>query len=84
MKKSVVRRARVTWLEQIKADELSDRNLWRTGLAPLLVWKRKGKKHAANRQGSKLAPNSEKKRKMEESPESRSPGQNVRLLLDSD
>ena len=33
----VIRRTRVTWLEQIKADELSDRNLLRTGLAPLPV-----------------------------------------------
>ena len=29
------RRARVAWLEQIKADELKDRNLWRSGLVPL-------------------------------------------------
>ena len=35
-------------MEQVKADELGDRNLWRTGLAaPLPVWKRKGKKHPA-------------------------------------
>ena len=81
---SIVRRARVTWLEQDKADELGDRNQWRTGLLPLPSWKKKGKRHAAKRQGSKLALNSQKKRKVEESPESRSPGQNVRLLSDSD
>ena len=32
------RRARVTWLEQTKADELKDRNLC---LVPLPVWRRK-------------------------------------------
>ena len=37
------RRSRVTWLEQIKADELKDRNLWRLGLVPLPVWRRKVK-----------------------------------------
>ena len=35
------RRARVAWLEQIKADELKDRNLWRSGLVPLPVWRRR-------------------------------------------
>ena len=35
----LARRSRVTWLEQIKADDLQDRNLWRSGLVPLPVWK---------------------------------------------
>ena len=39
----IARRSRVTWLEQIKADELKDRNLWRLGLVPLPVWRRKVK-----------------------------------------
>ena len=58
--------------------------MWRTGLAPLPVWRRKGKKHAAKRQGSKLTPDSRKKRKVEESQEKSSPGRRVRLLSDSD
>ena len=40
------RRSRVSWLEQIKADQLQDRNLWRSGLVPVPVWKRKVKRHA--------------------------------------
>ena len=39
------RRSKVAWLEQIKADDLKDRNLWRLGLVPLPVWKRKVEKH---------------------------------------
>ena len=31
-------RARVAWLEQIKANELKDRNLWRSGLVLLPEW----------------------------------------------
>ena len=31
------RRSKVTWLEQVKADDLQDRNRWRSGLVPLLV-----------------------------------------------
>ena len=69
---------RVTWLEQIKADEL------RTGLVPLPVWKRKGKKNAAKRQGSKLTLDSGKKRKVEESQKKSSPRRKVILLSDSD
>ena len=49
-------------MEQIKVDELGDRNLWRTGLAPLPVWRRKVK-----RQDRKLTQDSGKKRKVEES-----------------
>ena len=30
-------RARVAWLEQVQADDLQDRNLWRSGLVPLPV-----------------------------------------------
>ena len=50
------RRARVTYLEQIKADKLNDRNIWISGLVPLPVWRRKGKKHAVKRKGNKLSP----------------------------
>ena len=35
---STARRARVAWLEQIKTDELMDRNLWKSGLITLPVW----------------------------------------------
>ena len=79
------RRARVTWLEQIKANKLNDRNLWRFGLVPLPVWRRKGKKHARKRKGNKLTPASDKKRKVDEaSLEKSSPGRRVRLFSDSD
>ena len=60
------RRARVAWLEQIKADELIDRNLWRSGLVPLPVWRRKVKKHVAKRKGNNPAPATDKKRKVDE------------------
>ena len=61
------RRARYAWLQQVKADNLQDRNLWRTGMVRLPVWKRKGKKHAAKRKGNYPAP--DKKTKLyEESP----------------
>ena len=36
-KELTARRARVAWLEQVKADDLQDQNLWRTGLVPLPV-----------------------------------------------
>ena len=72
-------------MEQIKADELSDQNLWRSVLFSLPVWRRKGKKHAAKRKESKSIPASDKKRKVdEESPEKSFPGRRVRLLSDSD
>ena len=68
------RRARVAWLEKVKADYLQDRNLWRSGLDPLPVWKRKGKKHGAKRKASNPAPASDKKRKQDEKfPEKGSP-----------
>ena len=60
------RKARVAWLEQIKADELIDRNLWRSGLVPLPVWRRKVKKHVAKRKGNNPAPATDKKRKVDE------------------
>ena len=60
------RRARVAWLEQIKGDELNDRNLWRSGLVPLPVWRRKGKKHATKRKGNNPIPVIDKKRKIDE------------------
>ena len=78
------RRARVTWLEQIKADEWNDRNLWRSGLVPIPVWRRKNKKHAAKRKKNELTTASGKKRKVdEESLEKSSSGRRVRLLSDS-
>ena len=55
-------------MEQIKANELNDRNLWR----------RKGKKHAAKRKGSKLTLYSDKKRRVDEESQERStPGRKV-------
>ena len=80
----IARRARVTWLEQIKADELNERNLWRSGLVPLPVWRRMGKKHAAKRKGNKLTTTFGKKRKVdEESLEKSSPGRRVKLIPNS-
>ena len=57
----IARRARVTQLEKVRANNLGDRNQWRTGLPSLPTWKQKGKIHAAKRQGSKLAPSGEKR-----------------------
>ena len=61
------RRARVAWREQVNADELKDRNLWRSGLVPLPVWRRKVKKHAAKMKGNKPPPAPEKRKVDEES-----------------
>ena len=33
----IARRSRVTWLERVKADDLQDRNFWRSSLVPLPV-----------------------------------------------
>ena len=60
--KITARRARVVWLEQIKANELKDRNLWRCGLVPLPVWKRKVKRKANN-----PGPTTDKRRRVDES-----------------
>ena len=59
------RRSRVPWLEQIKADELKDRNLWRSGLVPLPVWRRKVKGQT-KRKASNSAPVVDKKQKVYE------------------
>ena len=61
--KIVVRWARVAYLEQVKADDLGDWNLWRSGMPALPTWKQKGKKHAGKRIGSKLALGAEKEEK---------------------
>ena len=60
----IARRAKVRHLEKVRADNLEDRNQLRTGLPSLPTWKQKKKIHAGKRQGSKLAPFDEKKRKM--------------------
>ena len=76
------RKSRITWLEQIKAHELKDRNLWSSGMVPLPVGKRKVKKHA-KRKANNSAPASNKRRKIDESSldqEESSPGRRVRLL----
>ena len=52
-------------MEQIKADDLQDRNLWRSGLIPLPVWKRKVKKHV-KRKANASAPTADKRRRIEE------------------
>ena len=80
------RRSRVAWLEQIKADELKDRNIGRSGLVPLPVWRRKVKKHA-NRKANISAHDPDKRQKIKESSldlEEGSPGRRVRLISDSD
>ena len=84
MDKIVARRSRVAWLEKIKGDELNNRNLWRSGLVPLPVWRRKCKKHAAKRKGNNLTSAIKMKRKLDEdSVEKSSPRRRVRLLSDS-
>ena len=61
------------------------KNQWRSGLVSLPVWRRKGKKHAAQRKGKKLTPASGKKRKVyEELLEKSSPEGRVRLHSDSE
>ena len=64
----VVRRSRVSWLEQVQADELGDRYLWRQGLEALPRWKSKTARHAAKRKTarprSKLGPSEPKKIKI--------------------
>ena len=37
----VARQSRVSWLEQVQADDLGDRYHWRQGLDPLPRWKSK-------------------------------------------
>ena len=61
----IARGARVAWLEKVRANNLGDRNQWRTGLPPLPTWRQKGKTHTGKRQGSKLAPAVDKKRKID-------------------
>ena len=75
----IARRARVMHLEKVRADNLGDRNQWRTGLPSLPTWKKKGKIHAGKRQGSKLAPSDEKKRKTDKVQVPGSPERRVRL-----
>ena len=69
------RRARFAWYEQIKADELKDRNLWR----------QKVKKHV-KRKANISEPSGDKRWKIEESSldlEKSSPGMIVRLISES-
>ena len=73
------RRARVNHLEKVKAANLGDMNQWRKGLPSLQTWKQKGKTHAGKRQGSKLAPSDEKKRKTDKVQVPGSPERRVRL-----
>ena len=53
-------RSRVSWLEQLKADDLQDRNRCRSGLVPLPFWKRKTMKHA-KRKANASVPTVDKK-----------------------
>ena len=59
------RRSRVLWFEQVKADNLQDRNHWRTWLDPLPVWKKKFKKHAKRKANSTVSM-ADKRRKISE------------------
>ena len=52
----IARQSRVSWLEQVQADELGDRYNWRQGLIPLPCWKSKTARHAAKRKAAKLNP----------------------------
>ena len=53
----VVRRSRVSWLEQEQADELRDRYHWRQGLEALPRWKSKTARHAAKRKTARSRSN---------------------------
>ena len=73
-------------MEQVKADNLQDRKFWRSGLAPLPVWRRKIKKHA-KRKANVSVPTVDKRRKVEESLKElkeNSPERRVRLVSDYD
>ena len=80
----IARRAKVRHLEKVRADNLGDRNQLRTGLPSLPTWKQKKKIHAGKRQGSKLAPFDEKKRKTDKVQVLVSLEQRVRLLWESE
>ena len=69
----------------MKADELKDKNLRRSGLVPLPVWRQKVKKHV-KRKANISEPSGDKRWKIEESSldlEKRSPGRRVRLISES-
>ena len=59
----ISRQARVSWLEQVQADNFGDRYLWRQGLIPLPSWKSKAARHAAKRKAAKLYPNPSESKK---------------------
>ena len=56
-----VRRSRVAWIEQVQADELGDRYLWRHGLIALPSWKSKTARHTAKRKAVRSDPQSKLK-----------------------
>ena len=58
------RRVKVTHLEKVRADNLGDKNQWRTGLPSLPTWKQKGKIHAGKSQGSKLVRQKRRREKL--------------------
>ena len=60
---------------------MNDRNMWRSGLVSLPMWRRKGKKHATKRKGNNPTLASDKKRKVDEaSLERSSPGESDYFL----
>ena len=68
----VVRRSRVAWLEQVQADDLGDRYLWRKGLEALRSWKIKTASHHAKRKAVRSEAQSKSKmRKIDDCPPER-------------
>ena len=68
----------------MKADDLRDKNQWRTAFPNLPTWKQKGKKHAGKRFGSRLAQGVENKRRVEEKQTEDFSEGRVRFLSDSE
>ena len=83
----VVRQSRVSWLEQVQADDLGDRYHWRQGLEALPCWKSKTARHAAKmkmaRSRSKLGQSKPKKTKIDVLPQEKAvPDQRTVALVD--
>ena len=80
----IVRRARVAYLERIKADDHGNRNLWRSGMPVLTTWKQKAKKHTGKKFRSRLAQDRDKKRKIDKVQNLSSPARRIRYLSKSE
>ena len=78
----VTRREQVAYLENLKTNDLGDRNQWRLDFPKLPTWLQKGKRHAGKRFNSGLDQGVEKKRRVEELQWEDSLERRVRFLSD--